>query len=262
MPTSHDVDVSSVLEMDGVIDLISNKVEADKFVAEMQSHNFPVFAPPGAKLTCAILCNNTAATKTQLKAEKKAVKEKKAQADEEKKLAVAARKLEAQAKKRKKAIALAEARAQKAAAKVEALRIQLASVKATNEATRTLTRDRGAHVPKKSKGTGGEVALLTPTNLTSIIASPRQKGSSPKKRVMVHSPHRLTINEVSLFNEAFSLESSNFGGGSSLSSGSESSLSSWSASSGHGGRAVFIGGRRHATSGRGRGSSSLHPPGP
>jgi hypothetical protein len=41
MPTSRDVDVSSVLEMDGVIDLISNKVEADKFVAKMQSCNFP-----------------------------------------------------------------------------------------------------------------------------------------------------------------------------------------------------------------------------
>ena len=121
MPTSRDVDVSSVLEMDGVIDLISNKVEADKFVAKMQSRNFPVFAPPGAKPTRVIICNNTAATKTQLKAEKKAVKEKKAQADEEKKLAVAARKLKAQAKKRKKAITLAEACAQKAAAKAEAL---------------------------------------------------------------------------------------------------------------------------------------------
>jgi hypothetical protein len=83
----------------------------------MQSRNFPVFAPPGAKLTRTIVSNNTAATKTQLKAEKKAVKEKKAQADEEKKLVVAKCKLKAQAKKRKKAIAHAEARAQKAAAK-------------------------------------------------------------------------------------------------------------------------------------------------
>jgi hypothetical protein len=223
----------------------------------MQSRNFPVFAPPGAKPTRAIVRNNTVATKTQLKAEKKAVKEKKAQADEEKKLAVAACKLEAQAKKRKKAIALAEARAQKAAAKVEALRIQLASVKAADEATRTLTRDRGAHVPKKSKGTGGEVALLTPTDLTSIIVSPQQKGSSPKKRVMVHSPHQLTIIKVALSDEAFSSESSTFGGGSSSSSGSESSLSSRSASSGRGGRAVFIGGRRHVTSGRGHGGSGL-----
>jgi hypothetical protein len=90
MPTSCDVDISSVLEMDGVIDLILNEVEADKFVAKMQSRNFPVFAPPGAKPTRAIVRNNTAATKTQLKAKKKAVKEKKAQADEEKKLAVAA----------------------------------------------------------------------------------------------------------------------------------------------------------------------------
>jgi hypothetical protein len=142
-------------------------------MAKMQSRNFPIFAPPGAKPTRAIICNNTAATKTQLKAETKAVKEKKAQADEEKKLVVAARKLEAQAKKREIAITLTEACAQKAAVKVEALQIQLASVKAANEATRTLTRDRGAHVPKKSKGTGGEVALLTPTNLTSIIASPQ-----------------------------------------------------------------------------------------
>jgi hypothetical protein len=110
-----------VLETDGVIDLILNKVEADEFVAKMQSRSFPIFAPPGAKPTRTIIRNNTSATKTQLKAEKKTVKEKKAQADEEKKLAVAARKLKAQAKKRKKAITLAEACAQKAAAKAEAL---------------------------------------------------------------------------------------------------------------------------------------------
>jgi hypothetical protein len=103
------------------------------------------------------------------------------------------------------------------------------------------------------------VALLTPTDLTFIIASPQRKSSSPKKRVMVHLPHQLTINEVALSNEAFSSESSTFGGGSSLSSRSESSLPSRSAFSGRGERAVFIGGCRQATSGRERGGSGLNP---
>jgi hypothetical protein len=90
-------------------------------MSKLKSRNFPIFSPPGANSTCTGVRNNTAATKTKLKAEKKAVKEKKAQADEEKKLAVAACKLKAQAKKRKKAITLAEACAQKAAAKGKAL---------------------------------------------------------------------------------------------------------------------------------------------
>ncbi len=183
-----------------------------------------------------------AATKTKLKAKKKAVKEKKAEADNEKKLVVAACKLEAQAKKRKKAIALAEAHAQMAAAKAEALRIQLASAKAANETMRTPTGVKGAHVPKKSKGIGGKVALLTPTKLTTIL-SPQQKGSSPKKRVMLHSPLRLTANKVTLSKEASSSRSSTFGNDkynqNPSSSESESSSSLCSASSGHGASAVF-----------------------
>jgi hypothetical protein len=60
-----------------------------------------------------------AATKTKIKAEKRAVKEKKAKEVEEKKAVMAARKLDTQAKKREKLILLTKARAWKAAAKVE-----------------------------------------------------------------------------------------------------------------------------------------------
>jgi hypothetical protein len=195
MPTARDVNILSILEKEGVIDPILNMDKADEFVAKLQSQNFPIFSPPGANSTRTRTRNNTVATKTKLKAEKKAAKEKKAQADEEKKLVMATRKLEAQAKKHKKAITLMEARAQKALAKADALQTQLAAVKAANETMRTPTRARGAHVPKKSKGVGGGVALLTPTDLTTIT-SPQQKGSSPKKRVMVHSPHQSTTNKV------------------------------------------------------------------
>jgi hypothetical protein len=173
MPSASNVNVLSALKKEKVIDLISNEGKADDFVVKLQSRNFPVFSPPGTNPTRTGARKITAATKAKLKAKKKAVKEKKAQAVKEKKLAVAACILEAQAKKRKKAITLTEAHAQKAAAKVEALQIQLASAKATNMTMRTPTGVRGAHVPKKSKGIGGEVALLTPTNLTTIL-SPQQ----------------------------------------------------------------------------------------
>jgi len=121
MPTASNVNIPSNLEKERVIDLVSNKGKADDFVAKLLSRNFPVFSPPGTNPTRTGARKITAATKTNLKAEKKAVKEKKAQGDKEKKLAVAACKLEAQAKKRKKAITLAEACAQKAAAKGKAL---------------------------------------------------------------------------------------------------------------------------------------------
>ncbi len=127
---------------------------------------------------------------------------------------------------------------------------------------RTPTGIRGAHVPKKSMGIGGEVALLTPTHLTTIL-SPQQKVLSLKKRVMVHSPHHLMINEVALSEKASSSGSSTFGSDqydqNSL-SGLESSSSLCSASSGCGARAVFSGGRHHARSGGGHGGRGLHPP--
>jgi hypothetical protein len=257
MPTARDINVLSVLEKEGVINPILNVDEADEFIAKLQARNFPIFSPPGTNSTRTCTRNNTAATKTKLKAEKKAVKEKKAQADKEKKLAVATCKLKAQAKKRKKAIALAEARAQKALAKADALQTQLAAAKAANETVRTPTWARGAHVPKKSKGVGGGVALLTPTKLTTI-ANPQQKGSSPKKRAMVHSPHRSMTKKVA------SLSGSSTCGSDSnehmaSSSESESSSSLGSTSSGQGARAVFSGGLCHALLGSWRGGRGQQP---
>jgi hypothetical protein len=257
MPTARDVNILSVLEKGGVIDPILKVDKADEFVAKLQARNFPIFSPPGANSTRTRARNNTAATKTKLKAEKKAAKEKKAQADKEKKLAVATCKLEAQAKKCKKAIALAEARAQKASAKTDALQTQLATAKAANESMRTLTRARGAHVPKKSKGIGGGVALLTPTNLTTI-ASPQQKGLSPKKRVMVHSPHRSMTNKVASLSGSSacgSVSKEHMASSSEL----ESSSSLCSASSGQGVRAVFSGGRCHSLSGSRHGGRGQQP---
>jgi hypothetical protein len=110
-----------LFEEESVTDLISNKGKANDFVAKLQSRNFPIFSPPGSNPTSTGARKITAATKTKLEAKKKAIREKKAQANKEKKLVVAACKLEAQAKKHEKAIALAEAHAQKATAKAEAL---------------------------------------------------------------------------------------------------------------------------------------------
>ncbi len=69
-------------------------------------------------------------TKTMLKAVKKAAKEKKAKTVKGRKTAVAACELAAQAKRRANIILLMEARTQKAAAMVAAIRAKLAGVMA------------------------------------------------------------------------------------------------------------------------------------
>jgi hypothetical protein len=108
---------------------------------------------------------------------------------------------------------------------------------------RTPTGIRGAHFPKKSKGIGGEGALLTPTNLTSNL-SPQQKGSSPKKRVMLHSPPPLMANKVASSKKASSSGFSIFGSDKDnqnpSSSESESSSSCCSAFSGRGASAFSV----------------------
>ena len=109
MPTSRDLAVASILDSESIIDRITNEDEADNFVNNIQVRNFPVFSPPGARP------NRAATTKTKLKADAKALKTRKAQADEDKKRATAERRHEAQAKKREKAIVAAEVRADKAA---------------------------------------------------------------------------------------------------------------------------------------------------
>jgi hypothetical protein len=130
-----------------------------------------------------------AATKTKLKAEKRAAKEKKAKEAKEKKAAVAARKPNAQAKKTEKLILLTEACAWKAALKVESIRTQLAEVMAQGVMTPS-TKISGAHVPKKSKGVSGQGTLSSPLSASFAHLSPQQKVASPKKRTMINSPLR------------------------------------------------------------------------
>jgi hypothetical protein len=126
------------------------------------------------------------------KAEKRAAKEKKAKEVEERKAAVAACKLATQAKKRAKLILLTEARAQKAAAKVAAIRAELAGVMAQGAATLS-TKPPGSHIPKKSKGASGQVRLPSSFPASSTHSSPQQKGTSPKKRMMINSPLRSSM---------------------------------------------------------------------
>jgi hypothetical protein len=129
-----------------------------------------------------------AATKTKLKAEKRAAEEKKAKEAKEKKAAVAACKPNAQAKKREKLILLTEARAQKAAAKVESICTQLAGVMAQGVTTLS-TKISGTHVPKKRKRVSGQGTLSSPLSMPFAHLCPQQKVASPKKRTMINSPH-------------------------------------------------------------------------
>ncbi len=99
---------------------------------------------------------------------------------------MAACKLATQAKKRAKLILLTEAHAQKAAAKVAAIRAKLAGLMAQGAATSS-TKPSGSQVPKKSKRARGQVMLLSSFPTSSTHSSPQQKGTSPKKRTMINS---------------------------------------------------------------------------
>jgi hypothetical protein len=197
MPTTHNIEVSSITapsgdvhpRANGTIDLITNKEEADAFIAKIHARTFPIFVPPG---TCPIRMGGItkmAATKTKLKAERRAAKEKKAKEAKKKKAAMAARKLDTQAKKREKLILLTEACAWKAAAKVESIRTQLAGVMAQGVMTLS-TKISSPHIPKKSKGVSGQGTLSSPLSTSFAHLSPQRKVTSPKKRTMINSPLR------------------------------------------------------------------------
>ena len=249
MPTSSDVNVPSTLVTEETIEFISSEVEADAYVDKIQARNFPIFSPPGARPIRVMGSRNTPVTKTKLKVEKKAMQAKKVLADEEKKRTIAARKIELLTKRREKAIAAAEARVQKASAKATALRNQLESVKATGATVRTNPITKvGVHVPKKSKGVTGNVALMNVVHSTSTTTSPQRKVASPKKRVMLHSPLRLVKDAASSTAAdaaAASITNGNNHSSHSLSSWeSDTSLSLRSVSSVRGNKATFRGGRR------------------
>jgi hypothetical protein len=117
-----------------------------------------------------------ALTKTQIALEQKAGNRARAKAIEEKKLTMAARKVERAAKKHEKLITLAESKAARASAKAKELRIELADVikanpedksssLSTSSHTTYSTTTNTAHSHKKSKGS------MRTSSINSALAS-------------------------------------------------------------------------------------------
>jgi hypothetical protein len=106
----------------------SAAISQDGFALLSKLQGTPIHAPPGLH---PLRAGAQSITKTQLQIERRATKEVKAKAAEDKKLTVAARRTEAQAKKQErqeKLISSAEARAAKAVAKANKLHIKLAKL--------------------------------------------------------------------------------------------------------------------------------------
>jgi hypothetical protein len=193
MPTTCDIEVSSITApsgdvppgANGTINLITNKEEADAFVAKIQAQTFSILAPPGTRPIRLGGITKMAAIKTKLKAEKRLAKDKKAKEAEEKKAAVAACKLDAQDKKREKLILPTGARALKAAAKVESIHTQLVGVMSQGITTSS-TKISGTHVPEKSKGVSGQGTLSSPLFASLAHLHPQKKVASPKKKMMIN----------------------------------------------------------------------------
>jgi hypothetical protein len=122
------------------------------------------------------------ASKTKLKVNLKAKKEKKAKVAEEKKAATAAAKVAARTTRQEKLIAAAEIKAHKATAKAKVLAKEL-------EDAIALKASDGIHTKKKIKGAAGQLAA-TFLSAAALLQSPQRKKGSPKKRVSQHSPHQ------------------------------------------------------------------------
>jgi hypothetical protein len=116
-------------------------------------------APPGA---CPTRSGLSPLTKTQLSAERKATKEAKAIAADEKRSAMAARKADMVLKQQQRLINSVKVKAAKATAKAAELRLQLAATASAGAPPPAAT----SHSHKKSKGSSG------PTTTTSVQSTP------------------------------------------------------------------------------------------
>ncbi len=155
----------------------------------------PIHAPPGPRPLCA---GAWSITKTQLQIERRATKEAKSKAAEDKKIAIATRRTEAQAKKQErqeKLISSAKARAAKAVAKADKLRIKLAKT-ATMPAS---LHGPGAGTPRSHKKSKGNAGIPSPCfgGPPVFQQSPQRKTTSANKRVCVYSPLQLPVCQLS-----------------------------------------------------------------
>jgi hypothetical protein len=138
MPTTSFLDLAPVMALakSGTLSPVSTSVTRfstksgnvsplDDFALLAMLQGTPIHASPGPCPTCASVC---APTKMQLSANRKAVKDAKTKASEDKKLASTAFKAQNMAKKLECLISSAEAKASKATAKAKELRIKLAHI--------------------------------------------------------------------------------------------------------------------------------------
>ena len=151
--------------------------------------------------------------KTQVQADRKAEKAQKSEAKENKKLAAAARKIKLKEEKQERLILIAEERAKKATAHVDAATACADAARAAHlnldEAKRhksgTVTPGTSAlpiHSHKKSKGTVGSHSIVDTTNQQFQYQSPQRRSTTKNKRVSVRSPKNCfteTLSVSSLF---------------------------------------------------------------
>ncbi len=171
---------SGNIPVDGIFDV----EDANAFISKVNKEHFAIFSPPAPRPMHTAFPSkaSAAASKTKLKADLKAKKEKKAKVAEEKKEATAAAKVAARTKRHEKHIAAAEIKAHKATAKAKVLAKELKDAIA-------LKASDSIHTKKKIKGAAGQLAA-TFLSAAAPLQGPQRKQGSPKKRVSQQSPHQ------------------------------------------------------------------------
>jgi hypothetical protein len=198
MPLSLAVEVASVREKRGAITALSVSTAAstasptttegaeDDFNLLARLQGIPIHAPPGPRPS---RIGARAPTKTQIMSDRKAERDAKAKAADEKKALTAARKAESKARQQEKLILTAETKAAKAVAKTDDLRLKLEeAVKASTKALANIPSAETAHSHKKSKVSSGG-STVSPVALSYAYRSPQRKGSTDI-RVSVQSPRQ------------------------------------------------------------------------
>ncbi len=167
---------------------VVNGADQDNLSLLARLQGSPIHAPPGPRPLCT---GARVPTKTQMAADQKAERLVKKQAGEEKKLAVAARKVKREAKKKEKLISATKDKAAKALAKAEELRLKLTEAINGKGLGAAAGQELAHHPQKKSRGSTGQLVAGAVT-LSHSYLSPQRKGMTAKKRVSMRSPHHFS----------------------------------------------------------------------
>jgi hypothetical protein len=134
----------------------------------------PIHAPPGL---CPLRTSARAPTKTQMAADQKAERLIKKQAAEEKKLAIAACKVERESKKKEKLISAAKDKAAKVSAKAEELRLKLAEAINGGGSGAAAGQELVHHPQKKSRGSTSQSVGPWPCPILTCFHRGRERQS-------------------------------------------------------------------------------------